>query len=457
MANPTIPVTPQQIIEITNLLNALESSSTAFINNPSATNNQNLQNTLYAFYNYFLNNYASFPYELVAYSQFVMLDTIEALNEDPVSIGQISQLLQELILTLQQVVQEFIVGQATFNIWLTTLTGTLQNITIQPVSAAIPIDAATTQVYLNFFTALSNDVTFFFANPTPANNQNLQNLMNAMYAYFSSVPLPQTYTTYLRFLLIESVQALNTIPISLGQVAAILQQVYAELANLIDRLIVNPASYEQLGELLANSVSVTVANVSGATGPTGPTGATGSPGTAGSTGPTGATGSAGTAGSTGPTGATGSAGTAGSTGPTGATGPLVTANTAQVSGTTAVSVNDQAFVPYDTISNTGTGITLVSSTEIGLQGNSTYLIIFGVRSDIPVANTVRLAPALNGVALFEGSVEASNTSAGVFSESLVGSIVIPTGVGVNILQIVNASGIPINLFGIRHITIVQLT
>ncbi|WP_144519661.1 collagen-like repeat preface domain-containing protein, partial [Bacillus thuringiensis] len=335
--SPSIPITSAQQTALTNYFAALQSASTAFINDPSATNNQNLQNLMYSFYNYFLSNYSTFPYNDVAYSQYIMLDVVQTLNQTPVSLAQVSQVLQELVFNLQSFVQLIIVDTTTYNTWLQNLTATVQNVGIQPVSAEYPVSSADAVAFVNLFVGLQSNTTLFFANPSAANNQNLQNLMYEFYSYLQSFPI-SSYVLYTQFLAAQIIQVLNASPVSTGKVAQLLQQFCAELANLMERLVVDATLYEQLVTALANTASVIASvQVSGATGPTGPQGAQGlqgiqgpqgvigpqgvaGPTGVGATGPTGATGSAGIAGATGPTGDTGSTGVTGPTGDTGSTG-----------------------------------------------------------------------------------------------------------------------------------------
>ncbi|PEF60767.1 collagen-like repeat preface domain-containing protein, partial [Bacillus cereus] len=262
---PTIPVTPAQETILLNFFAALQQDATTFINDPSAINNQNLQTFLISFNNYFLANYNSFPYNSVAYSQFLMQDTLQPLNQNPIQLEQVSQLLQELCAALQQFVQELILPPTTYNILLTNLANTIQMIGVQPVSAQYPINANSAVAFVNLYTALQNNVTLFFANPSPANNQNLQNLMSAFFSYLQTFPIP-SYVLYTQFLSNQVTQTLNASPVSLGKVSQLLQQFCAELANLMERLLMDPTSYQQLVTTLGNTVNVLSAQPVGATG-----------------------------------------------------------------------------------------------------------------------------------------------------------------------------------------------
>ncbi|WP_144520268.1 collagen-like repeat preface domain-containing protein, partial [Bacillus thuringiensis] len=116
--SPSIPITSAQQTALTNYFYTLQSTATAFITNPSTSNNQALQTVLNSFYNFLYDNYSTFPYTTVAYSQYIMLNTIQSLNQSPISLAQVSQLLQELTLNLQQFVQNIIVDTTTYNTWL---------------------------------------------------------------------------------------------------------------------------------------------------------------------------------------------------------------------------------------------------------------------------------------------------------------------------------------------------
>ncbi|WP_222127667.1 collagen-like repeat preface domain-containing protein [Bacillus thuringiensis] len=324
---PTIPVTSAQQTALTNYFAAIQSASTAFINDPSATNNQNLQNLMYSFYNYFLSNYSTFPYNDVAYSQYIMLDVVQTLNQTPVSLAQVSQVLQELVLTLQTFAQLIIVDPATYNIWLQNLTGTVRAIGIQPVSAGYPLSTAQITAFINLFNALQTNTAAFFSNPISVYNQNLQNTMYAFYNYLQSFPLT-SYVLYTQFLSTQIIQALNAAPVSVGKVALLLQQFCAELSNLIEKLIIDSSSYQQLVTALASTANtISSVQIIGTTGPTGvtgaagPTGAQGLIGPQGIAGPTGPQGIQGLQGAAGPAGVAGPQGVAGPTGAQGVAGP----------------------------------------------------------------------------------------------------------------------------------------
>ncbi|WP_144519259.1 collagen-like repeat preface domain-containing protein [Bacillus thuringiensis] len=315
---PSITVTSSQQTALLNFLSALSQRTTIFINNPSPSNNQDLQNLLNSFYAYFLSN---FPYNSVAYSQYIMLDTLQALNQDPVQLAQSAQLLQELCSALEQFVQELIIDTNTYNTMLQNISISIENVAIQPVSAAYPLSSADAVAFVNLYVGLQNNTTMFFANPNAANNQNLQNLLYAFYSYLQEFPI-SSYVLYTQFLATQVIQTLNASPVSTGKVAQLLQQFCAELANLMERLVVDSVAYQQLVTALASTASVIASvQVIGVTGPTGPQGIQGAQGTQGVQGPQGVIGLQGIAGPTGPIGATGSAGLTGAPGSTGVTGP----------------------------------------------------------------------------------------------------------------------------------------
>ncbi|WP_144519282.1 hypothetical protein [Bacillus thuringiensis] len=65
----SIPITSAQQTALTNYFATLQSTATAFITNPSISNNQDLQTVLSSFCGFLYDNYSTFPYTTVAYSQ----------------------------------------------------------------------------------------------------------------------------------------------------------------------------------------------------------------------------------------------------------------------------------------------------------------------------------------------------------------------------------------------------
>ncbi|TKH13083.1 collagen-like repeat preface domain-containing protein, partial [Bacillus wiedmannii] len=281
-----VPITPTQIQDLLDLLTALRDRATAFINNPNTTNKQALQQHVMQFYD-FLSDYDSFPYEFVAYVQYLQLELssllqqTELFNKLPIQEGRIPQILQQLYSALETFIEQLLLDTATFNTFTQLLTSSITYTASQTVTAAISIPPDQPQVLLNFFTALHQDTTAFFNNPTPENNQDLQNLFLQLYVFFRDFQVPG-YTQYAKFLSLQAILALNQTPPCLGKIIQILQQFYAELANFIERLIMPESSYQTLTNLLSQSVFVSTAcSVTGATGPTGAAGATGAIGATG--------------------------------------------------------------------------------------------------------------------------------------------------------------------------------
>ncbi|WP_186324006.1 hypothetical protein, partial [Bacillus thuringiensis] len=75
------PVSSADAVAFVNLFVGLQSNTTLFFANPSAANNQNLQNLMYEFYSYL----QSFPISsYVLYTQFLAAQIIQVLNASPV-------------------------------------------------------------------------------------------------------------------------------------------------------------------------------------------------------------------------------------------------------------------------------------------------------------------------------------------------------------------------------------
>ncbi|MEK4504267.1 collagen-like repeat preface domain-containing protein [Bacillus sp. FSL R12-0069] len=274
----TIPITPVQTQQLLDIVTSLKDRSASFINNPNTTHKQELQQVLLQLYNLF-TDYTTFPYESVAYVQFLTLeiDTIlsqmQLFNGLPLQEGQVPQLLQQLFSALETLFPQLILDPATFNQLTRLVTSSMGYTANQPVTAAISLPPEQPQVLLNFFIALQTNTAAFFTAQTPTNNQNLQNLFNQFFTFLNDFQTPG-YTQYGKFLSLELVTLLNQQPLCLGKITLLLQQFYSEMANFIERLIMPEGYYTQLTNLLAQSSAVSGSCDAGG-GPTGPTGATG--------------------------------------------------------------------------------------------------------------------------------------------------------------------------------------
>ncbi|MEK4504284.1 hypothetical protein [Bacillus sp. FSL R12-0069] len=258
----SIPISSVQTQDLFNLLTSLKDRSVSFINNPDSTHKQELQQLLNQFYT-FLSDYNTFPYESVAYIQFLQLELntvlqqLPLLNGLPLQEGQVPQLLQQLFSALETFIGQLILDPIIYNQMIPLLTSSMSYTANQPVTAAISLPPEQPQVLLNFFTALEQHTTAFFLNQTPITNQNLQNLFNQWFTFFQDFQV-SGYTQYAKFLSSKIINALNEQPLCLGKVSQILQQFYSEMANFIERLIMPEGYYQQLTNLLAQSSSVSV-------------------------------------------------------------------------------------------------------------------------------------------------------------------------------------------------------
>ncbi|MGG0044755.1 hypothetical protein [Bacillus tropicus] len=212
----------------------------------------------------------SFSYESVAYIQFLCLELQNVIeksptnNQFPVQQSQIPLMLQQLYNTLETFIQELIIEDLTeYNQLLNYITNEIDIISVQPVTAAVGIPPEQPQIFINFFTALQTTTADFFT------NQNLQKVLNPLYIFFRDFQV-QGYTQYAKFLTIQILQSLNQTPLCVGKTSQLLQQICAEMADLIKRLIIDESTYEQLVTLLAQIASnSTVCSNHGATGHTG--------------------------------------------------------------------------------------------------------------------------------------------------------------------------------------------
>ncbi|MEB9686011.1 collagen-like repeat preface domain-containing protein, partial [Bacillus anthracis] len=341
LINGTISTTHQQAVALLNFSTALQQEATAFFENPTPANNQNLQNLFNQLYPYLLQE---FPYQAIAASEFILLQVMPLFNQSPLDFGKIAQLLQQLYGTLERFVNElnWAPFPEIYNNILQNLIVAMKNTGEPSATGATPITQNETQVWLNFIRALVPEVAAFFAQPnSSANKQILQTLLNQFLVFFRDYPIKQ-YASYPYYLTNQLLQLLAQPSPSLGALSNAFQQYYAELAHFIENLSMDPTSYDELNRLLASTVINTAFYQGGGgvgpTGPAGPTGATGATGPAGSgVGPTGPTGPVGPTGPTGsgvgPTGPTGATGPTGPTGATGATGPTGSGGTGGTGGT----------------------------------------------------------------------------------------------------------------------------
>ncbi|MGG1327877.1 collagen-like repeat preface domain-containing protein [Bacillus tropicus] len=225
----------------------------------------------------------SFSYESVAYIQFLCLELQNVIeksptnNQFPVKQSQIPLMLQQLYNTLETFIQELIIESLTeYNRLLNYITNGIDIISVQPVTAAVGIPPEQPQVFVNFFTALQTTTGAFFTSPAPITNQNLRNVLNPLYIFLRDFQV-QGYTQYAKFLTVQILQSFNEQPLCMEKISQLLQQLCAEMANLIERLIMDETLYEQLATLLAqiaaNSTVCSGGRDSGPTGHTGPTGA----------------------------------------------------------------------------------------------------------------------------------------------------------------------------------------
>ncbi|MEK4503566.1 hypothetical protein [Bacillus sp. FSL R12-0069] len=408
----SIPISSVQTQDLFNLLTSLKDRSVSFINNPDSTHKQELQQLLNQFYT-FLSDYNTFPYESVAYIQFLQLELntvlqqLPLLNGLPLQEGQVPQLLQQLFSTLETFVGQLILDPVIYNQMIPLLTSSMSYTANQPVTAAISLPPEQPQVLLNFFTALEQHTTAFFLNQTPITNQNLQNLFNEWFTFFQDFQV-SGYTQYAKFLSSEIISALNEQPLCLGRVIQILQQFYSEMANFIERLIMPEGYYQQLTSLLAQSVFVSTGcsltgptGATGHTGPTGPTGHTGPTGPTGHTGPTGPTGHTGPTGPTGHTGPTGPTGHTGPTGPTGHTGPTgpLIPDVALISSAINQTVQTHTDIPLQELAFiNGSAITHTANSPIINLNPGIYSVEYNVVSRV-------LNPAIPVVALLLNNIE----------------------------------------------------
>ncbi|MBG9529629.1 hypothetical protein ABE48_00010 [Bacillus thuringiensis] len=216
---------------------------------------------------------SSIPIPPVQLIQFLCLEVqniIEELptdNQLPVQQGQIPLMLQ------QTFIQELIIAdQAEYNRLLNYIRNGIDIIAVQPVTAAVGIPPEQPQIFANFFTALQTTTGAFFTSPAPITNQNLQNVSNTLYIFFYDFQV-QGYTQYTKFLPVQILQSLNEQPLCMWKISQLLQQLCAEMANLIERLIMEETIYEQLATLLAQiAANSTVCSGGGDSGPTGHTG-----------------------------------------------------------------------------------------------------------------------------------------------------------------------------------------
>ncbi|WP_180237546.1 collagen-like repeat preface domain-containing protein [Bacillus thuringiensis] len=376
-----IPITPEQQTELLNLLDNLEQATTNYFYTPTPANQDVLQDVLNGIF-VFLEEFWDISYSSVAYSQFLILQALTTFTVQPIILGQIAQVLQQLYSKLELFIQDLMINETTFNILLQNLSVAAQVTATQPDSVETPITPTELNIFNNFLTALLTQVTDFFADPNDSNNQDLQNLMEEFYIFFRDFPRIDL-AIYPQFLSGETWKALNEEPMSIEKVAQILQSFYAAVSQFISSFAIAEGPYETLLSQLAQTVSITA--MSQSISPTGPTGATGP------TGPTGATGS---------TGATGPTGDTGSTGATGPTGGIVnsvgaylfgSAYTLAISGAAVFNSGILTNYGIENISLSGDQ-SVITIPEIGI-----YQIAYNLRGDVAGGTEyVSMSVRLNG-------------------------------------------------------------
>ncbi|OPD49463.1 collagen-like repeat preface domain-containing protein, partial [Bacillus anthracis] len=285
LINGTVSTTHQQAVALLNFSTALQQEATAFFENPTPANNQNLQNLFNQLYPYLLQE---FPYQAIAASEFILLQVMPLFNQSPLDFRKIAQLLQQLYGTLERFVNElnWAPFPEIYNNILQNLIVAMKNTGEPSATGATPITQNETQVWLNFIRALVPEVAAFFAQPnSSANKQILQTLLNQFLVFFRDYPIKQ-YASYPYYLTNQLLQLLAQPSPSLGVLSNAFQQYYAELAHFIENLSMDPTSYDELNRLLASTVINTAFyQGGGGVGPTGPAGPTGATGATGATGP----------------------------------------------------------------------------------------------------------------------------------------------------------------------------
>ncbi|WP_410990996.1 hypothetical protein [Bacillus cereus] len=153
----TIPLTPAQTQQLLNLVTSLKDRSVSFVNNPDSTHKQELQQLLLDFYNFFAD-YNTFPYESVAYIQFLQLEINTVLaqlplfNELPLQEGQVPQLLQQLFNALETLFLQLILDPAAYNQLTKLVTSNMSYISNPPVTAVISLPHQNILIFQQAFT-----------------------------------------------------------------------------------------------------------------------------------------------------------------------------------------------------------------------------------------------------------------------------------------------------------------
>ncbi|WP_170955259.1 collagen-like repeat preface domain-containing protein [Bacillus cereus] len=272
---PSIPITLEQQAELLSLFNNLEQATTDYFDVPTPANQDVLLDVLNGIF-IFLEEFWDTSYSSVAYNQYLIVQVFNTFTVQPIVLGKIAQILQQLYAKLELFVQDVIIDEVTFNTLLQNVSIATQVTAAQPVSAETPITPDELNIFNNFLTALLTRVTDFFDNPNDANNQDLQNLMEEFYIFFRDFPLIDL-AIYPQFLSGEAWKSLNEEPMLLGKVSQILQAFYGAVAQFIESFAIAAEPYENLLNQLAQTVAITAAaqanGIMGLIGPAGDVGA----------------------------------------------------------------------------------------------------------------------------------------------------------------------------------------
>ncbi|PEF60797.1 hypothetical protein, partial [Bacillus cereus] len=109
----------------------------------------------------FLEEFWDTSYPSVAYNQYLIIQVFSTFTVQPIILGKIAQILQQLYAKLEIFVQDLIIDEVTFNILLQNLSAATQVTAAQPVSAETPITPDELNIFNNFLTALFTQVTDF--------------------------------------------------------------------------------------------------------------------------------------------------------------------------------------------------------------------------------------------------------------------------------------------------------
>ncbi|PEF43394.1 collagen-like repeat preface domain-containing protein [Bacillus wiedmannii] len=316
MTATTFPISPEQIQQFSTLLSTTRTKLFNYYNDGSYASAVDLAYFLATDFYPFLGNFLP-TQGGTGYSLFLINQAVTVLTNQDALQGPPSQVLQQFCMAVSSFIDQLIIDPGSYN----TLTDGVSQILVLsaefPVTAEIPITESETTALKNFSSALDTQISKFFANPTPTNNQDLQNLFTQFYVFFNDYSVPK-YTTYLKYLSYEILIVLNTSPVSINQLSQMLQAFCSDFSVFVEKLIVTQTDYRVIVQDIVNAVKVSVTPESaGPTGPTGPQGLKGATGTQGAVGPRGADGLPGDPGDPGPRGPKGDPGEPGARGPRG--------------------------------------------------------------------------------------------------------------------------------------------